>query len=1089
MNGTVRENTAAVVESTKESKATYASIARKGIDSVGTPRSTKRVETPKSLKPMKTPKMSKPVTAGTSNILIGKPLSPPKQKRADQPEHEKGVWISGIHRDTTEAEIMEHIKGSIGIASTEFEVRKLVKKNRDITTYSFVSFFIGCKQANFSTLMQPMYWPSNSQIREFEIVRRPSTGARVGQISQQMEASKNSERLLKDPEQTAMDTAQSLITSFFQNANGNSATRQDLPLELSQSVDDTERFHTLPIYYDNVRSITNKRNISMKIELSIYKALCFTETMFDNGQSSSVYFPDKFNVYRCDRMVQTLRRSGGVAVLVHYTLRSNSVPINSEIGPDEASEFVVVEIHIKPRPLILYVCYMSVFDLSIALKHYHHVKLIVEKYLNHRIIVLGDFNLHDINWSIDEDDENAYLPYASTDHNANGNRSCFQTDALDFLDKMLSLPLSQLSNFRNNASNVLDLVFVNESDAVNVTSDRYTIIEQSQQDARHIPYEIKLDYSKSSSFTETVTVRQYKRGNYERMAHQLEAINFQHEFNMRDDESAYKFFIQTIQSLIEQNIPTRTIKKYSNKPKWWNKDIQHLKNRRNKLYKRKGDGPASMTEYEAAEKAFSDECDHRSDEFNIRTQENIKSNPSEFWKFVKMNGRNERYPDVMKYDDKIGTSTEEIVNLFADYFESIYVKDDGNWNFDDVYVPISGAEEINLSLFDIEAAIHSLDWKSGAGPDDIKPLVIKMCAPTIAWPIWLLYQKSFDSGKIAAAAKMSRVVPVHKKGDKANVTNYRVIAIQTLLLKIHEIAVKRKVSEKIQPQLKSAQHGFRDKRSVVTNLLGLSILAHAAFERLAQLDIFYGDYKTAFDKLVILMLIIKLARFGIGKKTARWICQYLVGRTNYVQIGNSKSTLYESPSGVPPGSSLGPLMFIVFINDIVDVVEFANTLLFADDIKLASIISDHYDTRKMQRDIDNVVNWNTVNRLFFNEEKCYIFSLYRHEPSFIRANYTMGDKIISRVEETSDLGVLVNRWFHPGSHIEQMTMKCRQTIGCIKHFSNGNFTKETQRILYVAYVRSRLEFASPIWNPAAQIYKDDIESVQKQFRVYDATVD
>lgn len=104
----------------------------------------------------------------------------------------------------------EHIKGSIGIASTEFEVRKLVKKDRDITTYSFVSFFIGCKQANFSTLMQPMYWPSNSQIREFEIdsqPHQPSTGEQLGQTSQQMETSKNSERQPMAPDQTAMDTA------------------------------------------------------------------------------------------------------------------------------------------------------------------------------------------------------------------------------------------------------------------------------------------------------------------------------------------------------------------------------------------------------------------------------------------------------------------------------------------------------------------------------------------------------------------------------------------------------------------------------------------------------------------------------------------------------------------------------------------------------------------------------------------------------------------------------------------------------------------------------------------------------------------
>lgn len=121
------------------------------------------------------------------------------------------------------------------------------------------------------------------------------------------------------------------------------------------------------------------------------------------------------------------------------------------------------------------------------------------------------------------------------------------------------------------------------------------------------------------------------------------------------------------------------------------------------------------------------------------------------------------------------------------------------------------------------------------------------------------------------------------------------------------------------------------------------MLAHKAFERNCQLDTFYGDYKAAFDKLVIMLLIIKLARFGIGKKTARWLWQYLIGRTNFVQIGKCKSRLYESPSGVPAGSSLGPLMFTVFIDDLVDVVEFARTLLFADDMKLASIICDFED--------------------------------------------------------------------------------------------------------------------------------------------------
>ena len=204
--------------------------------------------------------------------------------------------------------------------------------------------------------------------------------------------------------------------------------------------------------------------------------------------------------------------------------------------------------------------------------------------------------------------------------------------------------------------------------------------------------------------------------------------------------------------------------------------------------------------------------------------------------------------------------------------------------------------------------------------------------------------------------KISRIVPVYKrKGNRCDVKNYRVVAIQTVVMKIHEIAVKRKISVKIQPLLSNSQHGFRDKRSVTTNLLNLSILAHKAFELRLQLDTFYGDFKTAFDSVWIRLLIQKIARFHIGKKTAKWLCEFLIKRNNYVQIDDVKSRVYESPSGVPAGSTLGPLMFSVFINDVVEAIEHAVVLLFADDIKLSMIIHDHTDTQRMQHDINNLL--------------------------------------------------------------------------------------------------------------------------------------
>lgn len=844
---------------------------------------------------------------------------------------------------------------------------------------------------------------------------------------------------------------------------------------------------SLPIYYNNVRSITNKRNICMKIELSPYKVLCLTETWMEEGIFSSVYFPDIFEVYRCDRKIQNGRRAGGVAILIHHTLRSKQINWDDTTVIETNSEFLAVELSIKPKPLVIYLCYMNTFSLEVALRHHKRIEWIVEKYRAHIIMVIGDFNLYDIVWSTDVDDENVYLPKLphQTNDASSQNRSMYHTSALEFLDKMLTLPMFQLSNIQNRYTNVLDLVFVNETSEFRIREDSNTIVERDQQDPSHKPYEINVDYSAESSCNvEVKTIYCYKRGNYERLCAQLEAINFQHEFNMRDVDSAYEFFIRTVKDLVDRNVPTIRIKKYSNKPKWWTSELQHLKNRRDKLFKRKSDA-ASTLEYEQALNEFNELNDRLYQNHINRIQENIKSDPAEFWKFARINGGNDKYPSRMNYGDKTGLSTSEIVNLFAEYFESIYVRDEEPWEFEDIYTEMNNAVDVQVSLFDIDKAISKLKNNSGAGPDGLKPIVVKICSSAMVWPIWLLYRKSFEEGKIAKGMKMSRVVPVYKrKGDKSNVKNYRVVAIQPVVTKIHEVAVKSKLDLIIQPRISDAQHGFRCKRSVVTNLLNLSIVAYEAIEKHCQLDLCYGDFKTAFDKVWIRRLMMKFATFCVGKKTGMWLCEYFTGRTNYVQISGAISGVYESPSGVPPGSSLGPSAFTVFINDIVEYIRHVKPLLFADDIKLAAMIRDQSDVILMQRDVDNMRRWCDENRLYFNPEKCFVLSIYRDNVTFIDNTYTLGDHVIERKYDGTDLGLSVDRWFHLGQHIELMTRKCRQIVGCIKHYSNGNFTMETQRILYVAYVRSRLEFASTIWNPSSDVYKDDIESIQKQFVIH-----
>lgn len=198
---------------------------------------------------------------------------------------------------------------------------------------------------------------------------------------------------------------------------------------------------------------------------------------------------------------------------------------------------------------------MRVFDYSVATKHLMNIKKLVDEYREHRIMVLGDFNIDSVRWVADEFDQ-YYLPtYAGTNYN-------------EFLNQMQQLPFYQLSNVTNAFGNVLDLVFVSELGYFEVVTDQSRIIERVQQDPAHVPYEITFTYCGKSTLLNNVRkeVMCYKSGHYERMKQQIEGINFQHEINNRDIESAFEFFNYKIIKLMKDNIPTKTITVNENKP-------------------------------------------------------------------------------------------------------------------------------------------------------------------------------------------------------------------------------------------------------------------------------------------------------------------------------------------------------------------------------------------------------------------------------------------------------------------------------------------------------------------------------------------
>lgn len=182
-----------------------------------------------------------------------------------------------------------------------------------------------------------------------------------------------------------------------------------------------------------------------------------------------------------------------------------------------------------------------------------------------------------------------------------------------------------------------------------------------------------------------------------------------------DTNSAFEFFYNTMHNLMIDNIPKQIIKKNSNKPKWWSREWQRKKNRRDKLYKRKPKGQMTV-EYSEACKQFNILNEKLYNEYIESVQRNIASNPAEFWNYAKLKTKSSSYPNEMHLNNTVASTPTEIVQFFADHFESLYTDVDENSIIDDTSAVLTRHKrDINITLFDIESAIQSMKSKTSVG--------------------------------------------------------------------------------------------------------------------------------------------------------------------------------------------------------------------------------------------------------------------------------------------------------------------------------------------------------------------------------------
>ena len=347
-------------------------------------------------------------------------------------------------------------------------------------------------------------------------------------------------------------------------------------------------------------------------------------------------------------------------------------------------------------------------------------------------------------------------------------------------------------------------------------------------------------------------------------------------------------------------------------------------------------------------------------------------------------------------------------------------------------------------------------------------------------PNLFLFNLSLRSGEFLDSWKFSYITPVYKSGPKQNIENYRPIAKLQLIPKIFESIVKRKIYEAVKNHISIYQHGFVQGRSTSTNLTLFVNFCLRNMENKCQTDVIFTDFSKAFDRVSHRILLKKLSFFGFHSFLLKWLSSYLCDRSQFVKIGSTLSFKIYNHSGVPQGSHLGPLLFLIFVNDLPTIINFSKCLMFADDVKIFMSIKSVADSLNFQKDIEKLKDWCSTNSLSLNLNKCSVMSFSRSTMPIL-FNYMMGGVRLQRVVTQKDLGVIFDLHLSFSVHIDYIISRANAMSGFLFRNSHEFRDPYTLKTLFVALVRPILEYCCVVWSPLFKKDYNRIEKIQKRF--------
>ena len=576
---------------------------------------------------------------------------------------------------------------------------------------------------------------------------------------------------------------------------------------------------------------------------------------------------------------------------------------------------------------------------------------------------------------------------------------------------------------------------------------------------------------------------------------QVESVDWNSVVTASDANDCYSQFIQKLDSLYDACVPYKKYKtKSTSASPWLSKGILKSIRRKHKLYKKYLHNPSAFNErkYKQYRNRLTVTIRAAKKNFFVTSLEKERNNIKNTWKIINLALNKTTAKSSTNNYFNVNNNTinepQSIAECFNDFFTSIgpklastiprsntdpvdYIKDNYPHSF--FLTPITRDELITC--------INKLPTNKSPGHDGFTGITIKQIAPFILDPLLRIFNLSFTNGVVPDKLKLARVVPIFKNGDPHTISNYRPISILPCFSKILERLVANRLNSflKAFDILSSAQYGFRANYSTQLAVIDLIDKITQSLDKSQNTIGVFLDLSKAFDTIDHDILLDKLLKYGVRGIALDWFRSYLSDRKQFVEWEHQRSTFQTIKCGVPQGSILGPILFLIYINDLCNSSKILSYILFADDTNIFySCDNLQAGLRIVNRELRKIATWLTSNRLSINVNKtaCMYFT---NTNTDIESNIYINDSIIQKASSVKFLGIIIDEKVSWKNHCQSVHMSISRNLGVLRKLKQV-LPPQGLLSLYNTLILPHLQYGVLAWGNTYQTYLNKIYIIQKK---------